>query len=163
MRDLYEEIKTSVVHRDLDETHFLLWKEACHRFHTSYDSLAFPGGLDRERQLLRARDPQAVEMAVRFLESDPWFFRSGYIKEELLEHLRRAVLTDDQQERLRTVILDRIEGAGRREFRRYCLLARLLDAPIFREAVQKRSESPNPRISRQACWVLTALNHGAKP
>jgi hypothetical protein len=157
LRGLKEDIDTSFAQRELDDARRLSWAEACHRFQDSFDKLAFPGGLDREMRMLRKEDPEAVEMAVRFLEADPWFFRSGYIKEELLDRLRQVALTDDQQERLRSVILEQIESGGGREFRRYCHLARLLDAPAFREVVLKLAGSQDSRVARRARWVLTAL------
>ena len=43
-----------------------------------------------------------------FLEVDPYFFRSGYIKADLLRHLKRAPLTRSQEQRLRNVILARL-------------------------------------------------------
>jgi hypothetical protein len=163
LRELKKSIEASVAHRDVDDDHRSSWLEACHRFHESFDKLAFPGGLERQFRLLREHDSDAIEMAIRFLEADPWFFRSGYIKQELIAHLRRVRLTDNQQERLRTVILDRIEGEDRREFRRYCQLARLLETPAFREAVLSRVESRNTRVARHARWVLQALISTAPP
>src|SRR5437868_5972807 len=49
--------------------------------------LAFPGGLGHELRLLENGDLRAIELAVCFLEADPWFFRSGYIKADLIKQL----------------------------------------------------------------------------
>src|SRR5215510_12924186 len=87
LRELMKAIKVSFVNRERDEDHYELWTLACQQFHSSYDQLAFPGGLEHQLNSLKQEDAQAVEMAVRFLEADPWFFRSGYIKEELLRSL----------------------------------------------------------------------------
>jgi len=81
------------------------WKEAARVFHESYDRLAFPGGIAREFELLKAGEPTAIEMAVCFLEADPWYFRSGYHKADFLRLLRKHPLSDDQCARLRDVIL----------------------------------------------------------
>ena len=40
--------------------------------------LNMPGGIAREFESLKAGDPRAIEMAVRFLEAAPWYFRAGY-------------------------------------------------------------------------------------
>ena len=68
-----------------------------------YDQLAFPGGLTKQFELLEAGDPEAIEMAVRYLEADPWYFRSGYYKADMLRFLRKHPLSDDQSARLRAL------------------------------------------------------------
>ena len=50
-----------------------IWKEAARSFTSAFDTLAFPGGLEKAMAALKARDPGTLEMAVRFLEADPWF------------------------------------------------------------------------------------------
>lgn len=157
LRALKHDIDVAFTHRHLDEEHRSLWATACQRFHASFEELAFPGGLNKQLQHLRKGEEEAVEMAVRFLEVNPWFFRSGYIKEELLRLIKQASLSDDQQERLRSVILARIEGGGGREFRRYSRLARKLSVPKFREAVLKLLQSDDPQVARRARWVLSSL------
>ena len=157
LRELKEAIDTSVVDRDLNEEHHQKWALACERFHSSFDGLAFPGGLAKELDLLRAGDEQAIEMAVRFLEADPFFFRSGYIKAELLRAMRRVQLSDNQKERLRSVIVERIRSGGRREFREYCRLARSLVNSEFRQMVKKEMASTDHSVSRRARWIEQAL------
>jgi len=157
LRELNEQIEQSFAQRDLDEKHRASWMQACARFHSSFDQLAFPGGLQRQLDRMSHSDPEAIELAVRFLEADPWFFRSGYIKEQLLRILRRVVLTEDQQARLRAVILHHVEIDGRREFRRYCQLARVLNEPSFRKAVVMHLESDNGRVVSRARLLLRCL------
>lgn len=157
LRALKDEIDITFVDRDRDETHYRRWSDACQRFHSSFDRLAFPGGLDQELSLLKSGDLQAVEMAVRYLEADPWFFRSGYIKEELLKGIKRVTLTEDQCERLRAVILERINKGSGREFRRYCRLAKTLMTTAFSRQVREAMMSPDANISRRASWVMSSL------
>ena len=71
LRELHKAIDATYVDRQVDETHYQAWADAGQCFHSSYDQLAFPGGLEREMDLLESRDAQAIEMAVRFLEADP--------------------------------------------------------------------------------------------
>jgi hypothetical protein len=47
-------------------------------FLDGFDTLAFPGGLQRGLERLKEHDPEAIEMAIQFLKEGPWFFRSGY-------------------------------------------------------------------------------------
>jgi hypothetical protein len=42
---------------------------------------AYPPGFWELVGLLRYGDPRGLEQAIRFLEADPWFFRSGYTKD----------------------------------------------------------------------------------
>ncbi len=157
LRKLKGDIETAFTHRDLDETHRSLWIEACRSFHASFDPLAFPGGLDRELMLLKTGDQEAVEMAIRFLEANPWFFRSGYIKEELLRRLCHADLANTQKDRLRVVISARIDHGAGREFRRYGQLARTLYTQPFHEAVHQRSESADGQVASRAGLVLQIM------
>src|SRR5512133_3867405 len=86
------------------------WSQASKVFFEQYDQLAFPGGLHREFELLRSADENAIEMAISFLEADPWYFRSGYYKEDMLRLLRKVPLTDEQRSRMRDLILKRVRG-----------------------------------------------------
>jgi hypothetical protein len=97
---------------------------------------------------------------VAFLEVDPIFFRSGYIKADILRRLKRSPLSADQKARLRVMILGRVEGSDTREFRHYCQLARTIADKDFHSAIASRLESSDQRIARHAKWVIDALeNH----
>lgn len=157
LRALKNQIDAAFTNRQRDESHYGEWADACQRFHLSFDRLAFPGGLERELTLLKCGDAQAVEMAVRYLEADPWYFRSGYIKEQLLKELKGTALREDQRHRLRAVILERINKGCGREFRRYCRLARTLTTTEFAQRVRKAMRSADVNISRRAGWVMTSL------
>ena len=155
---LHNEIEVTFADRHRNEEHYELWAQACQRFHSSYDRLAFPGGLEQELSSLKRGDVQAIEMAVRYLEADPWFFRSGYIKEELLQTLRRVALTENQRERLRVVIVERINKGSGREFRRYCRLAKHLMNSALEDKVRQAMMSNDVNVSRRAGWVMSLLN-----
>ena len=157
LRELYQAIKVTFVDRGLDDRHYQEWVEACECFHASFDQLAFPGGLEREFDLLKHSDAQAVEMAVQYLEADPWYFRSGYIKEQLIQALRKVSLTDAQRERLREVVIERIKKGSGREFRRYCRLARDLRSAEFVAKIRQAMLSEDANISRRAGWVMSSL------
>ena len=99
---------------------------------------------------------EAIEIAIQFLEVDPYFFRSGYIKTDLLRRLKRAPLTKSQQQRLRNVILARISGPDRRELRDYCRLAAALATPAFRIELEAMAKAADARTARHARWALAA-------
>lgn len=130
------------------------WEEACLQFHLRYDNLAFPGGLGRAMSLLAKKDPGTIELVVQFLEADPWFFRSGYLKADMIKPLRQASLNGDQRNRLQQVIIARIQGQETpREFRWYCRLAPFVSDQSFEQQVAGFAEAAGSVQSRHALWV----------
>jgi hypothetical protein len=107
---------------------------------------------------LTAEDEIGVEAAVRFLESDPWFQGSGYLKEHFLEELSRLEILARYQGRLRRVVLAAVDREQRREFRRYSRLAPRVSDPEFRTELTTRLKDRNPWVRRHAQWVLAALD-----
>lgn len=120
--------------------------------------LAYPGGLTTGFAALDQGEPHGIELAVEFLESDPWFFRSGYIKADLIRKLKRQVLSESMKCRLREVMLEVVDGRDRREFRDFCALARKIASPDLVDKLNTRLASENRRIKRHARWVLDALH-----
>ncbi len=106
---------------------------------------------------LKQGNPAGLETAVTFLESDPWFFGSGYAKADLIRLINRIELPRVYRKRLQNVVLLTIEKRDRREFRSYCRLAKKVDAPEFRSELLQLLESPTIDIRRRAQWVLKAL------
>lgn len=78
---------------------------------------AYPAGFWEAFDRLPTGDADAIEMATLFLEADPWFDRSGYVKAELIRRLKRLPLPSDIQERLRAVVLEVARMRDRREYR----------------------------------------------
>jgi hypothetical protein len=160
LRDLHDAIHSTVKSRHEGDSQRKRWEDACRKFHESYDQLAFPGGLTEWLGKLKANDPAAIEDAVLFLEVDPFFFRSGYIKESAFERLRWADLDEGHKLRLQQVILARIRDARpKREFRRYCILAPFVADPAFREEVTKIAGSSGAKPKR-AQWVMEHIKQG---
>ncbi len=124
-------------------------------FFAAYDRPAFPGpGLAREFELLAKGDVEAIELAVRFLEANPWYFRSGYHKENIARLLRKQMLSDGQLERLRKVILQRVQGPALREMRAYGRLASKLNTPEFEAELKNLANISDHRTIRNAQMIL---------
>jgi hypothetical protein len=102
-------------------------------------------------------NPAGLETAVNFLDADPWFQRSGYIKAELIRHISRIEIPQAITERLRAVVLAIVDRRDRREFRQYCRLARKVDSPELREELSLRLQDDDPAVRRRARWALDAL------
>lgn len=158
LRELHAAIHATFTHRSESRQRWQAWEDACLKFHNSYDSLAFPGRLGQAMSLLAKNDLTTLEAAVRFLEANPWFFRSGYLKVEMIRHLRQAPLTPEQRIRLQQVIIARIEEMDTpREFRWYCRLAPYVSDSTFEQQVAHRAKSSASMVSKHAQWVLSQL------
>lgn len=155
LRELHDAIHSALRRRSED---FASWEKACRRFHAEYDSLAFPGGIATAFEKLEARDPGTIEQVVQFLEADPFYFRSGYHKVDMIRSLCRMPLSEDQKKRLQQVVLSQIRGKDKREFRAYCRLAKAVADEAFCAAVSKLAGPSNGTIPRHARWVLEHLS-----
>jgi hypothetical protein len=132
-------------------------RAAAFRFREEYDGLAIPGGVRDTLRRLSLHEPRAIETAIQFLEADPWFHRSGYLKQKLCRQVKKAPLTEAQRSRLRQVVLDRVVGRDRREFRSYVQLARVVRDPQLVEQLEGLESLYSRGVSRRARWMLDAL------
>ena len=105
-------------------------------------------------KLIKEGNANAIETAIVFLEADPVFFRSGYLKEELIENLKKVEFTEKQKTGIQNILLRIIDTKYCREFRRYCKLSRKVNTKDFLIELEKRAESANKDISRRAKWML---------
>lgn len=136
----------------------LRWLDAINTFRTAY-ARVYPEALKQvEDGQRRASELNTADM-LDFLEPDPVFFRSGYMKEKLLTELKRRKLDQHEMERLQTIILNVVrKNDHRREFLRYCRAAANVDDERFRAALRALERSDEPHVAQRANWVLAALN-----
>lgn len=148
---LETERKLNQLHRRVHETHSLRhqgntgfrdWEMACREWH-SYQSPLDELWLDAFRQRVRAGEAEALNEAILFLEVDPWFFRSGYLKEKLLQSLKSAPLRERECVRLRNVVWNVAIGRNRREFRNFCSLGARVSSPDFVARLEQVSAEDN--------------------
>jgi len=111
---------------------------------------------------LAAGNARAIETGIAFLEADPWFFRSGYEKQNIIRHLKRAQLDDAQRMRLARVVLHAIDSRDRVEFRHFGRLACGVWSDFLDEEVANRMQSADPGIRRRAIWVAEAAISAGK-
>jgi hypothetical protein len=133
-----------------------VWEKAARVFHKVLREVYPPGFWEAVKQL-KGRDGHGLEPAITFLEIDPWFFRSGYVKADLLRYICRMEIPGIFEQRLREVVLQAIKLRDRREFRYYCRLARKIDSPDLRSAIEPLCQHMDEGIRRRANWVLGAL------
>jgi hypothetical protein len=131
-----------------EKTHGPEHSKACAVFHENYDRLAFPGGLAQAMHLLKEHDSVTIATAIKFLEIDPMFHRSGYIKEDILRYLKKAQLSKSQIETLERLIIRSIYQGGRREFNSYAKLAGALHTKTVLRTIKKRLSGNREQIRR---------------
>ena len=100
------------------------WSKACEKFH-SYVS-PIDHAIDEIYESPALNNKQTLEFVLTFLEIDPMFFRSGYVKEDMIQRLKRTNLTQEQLTRVNSILTDAVENRGHREFKRYCRLAKFM-------------------------------------
>ena len=115
---LHQDIHTTFKNRSKDRE---TWSKACERFNSHVSAMDV--FINRIYDEPIFHDEEILEFGITFLELDPKFFRSGYIKEEILTKLKRSRLSNKQIARLRTVLLNAVENRGSKEFKYYCRLA----------------------------------------
>jgi hypothetical protein len=98
---LHSRIHETVRHRHEGPKKRLEWEQACAEFHKRYSTLAFPGGYEGALARITSGDPNAMEVAICFLECRPYFF--GYMFKDILRRCRRAPLSPQQAARLKTI------------------------------------------------------------
>ncbi|WP_337267481.1 hypothetical protein [Oryzifoliimicrobium ureilyticus] len=121
---------------------------------------AYPADFDRDYNLLKKGDARGAEMAIAFLEADPWFFRSGYMKQRLAHFLKRVRLSKTQVDRLETVLLKIVDERNTHEFRNYCRLARAIATPKLWAQLTERLTDSDPRRRLRAAWMLAVIEQG---
>ena len=135
------------------------WSNACSEFN-SYIS-----PLDSHVEAFYSLSPinsESVEFGVQFLEINPFFFRSGYIKEQILNKLKRVVLTKPQSTRLRKVLKNAVLSCSGREFKRYCRLALVIGNETLIQELTGLSEHQDRKIKSRAVLMLSYLAEQAK-
>jgi len=132
------------------------WHEATVEARTAFQQM-YPESFWHETRALAAGDTAAIEPALTFLESDPWCFRSGYIKAELMRYLSRVPLTAHQQQRGEQILLHLVEVGDRREFGYACRLARAIDSATLRAELKHRLCSSDRSARRRALQMVVSL------
>jgi len=130
------------------------WEDACKAFHCYYEDHFYPGGA-RRWALLKAGDSSEIDTAIAFLCVDPWFFRSGYMKEEIWRVLKRAPLSSKQQRTLEAIAEEYLDKALRREFWTMARYVRIHGSEGFWSRIQTAAMSQAQTFRRtKAEWLL---------
>jgi hypothetical protein len=113
---------------------------------------------------VRSGDRSGLEYAVRFLEADPWCFRSGYVKAQLIPLVAQFELDPAIRERLARTVLSVVDDPRpRREIRRYGILARSVATPALRQQLEQRLAAADRQVRFNAGQVLTRMELAEQP
>jgi hypothetical protein len=154
-------IYETLPHRTKSEAHRREWEDACLAFrayrHPVFD-LMRPDVLEK----IRSGADSWRSAAILFLEVDPWFFRSGYMKQRLLRVLKGATLTTQERQRLDAVFLAVVTSRDRREFREYCRVAAKVGSLTLRRGLVASLSTDDERVRARTTEMLRYLDeHGA--
>lgn len=130
--------------------------ELIERFYNAIEA-AYPPGFWEHYDRLKNGDARGVDMAIDFLEADPWFFRSGYIKANLARFLKHVTLSKQQVRRLEKVLLKIVDERNTQEFRNYCRLACVIATPALIEALKERLTDERVPRRLRATWMLSTI------
>ena len=131
--------------------------EASRRLYHTALGQAYPPGFWEDYERLRAGDPTGLESAVQFLEADPIFFRSGYVKQKLIRAIKTPMLTPEYVERLQQVVLAVVDRRYDRDLGSYRNLAWKVYSPYLRARLEQRVSDGTLSIRSRARWMLEEL------
>lgn len=134
INEMHKNIATTFKKRDENKQ---AWQDACEKYHSLYDSLAFPGGLNQAMILLDKKDLSIVPIAITYLKADPYFHRSGYIKEKIANKLKKFTFNQEQIKDLQDFILDMLSKPSHRESKEYWRLAITVSDNNFLTRIQE--------------------------
>ena len=159
---LREAGKIDSLHKRIHETYLMRnsdhegWSNACKDFHEYVSEIDWY--LDKIDSSRKIADLDMQEFAITFLELDPLFFRSGYIKAGLLKRLKRSDLGRGNRARLQSIVIDAVKNRPRREFREYCRLARAIKTDDFVYTISLIASSATGALKSRAKLALQTIN-----
>ncbi len=131
------------------------YSAACDAMH-SYRSRIDPY-LERAYTEWAYADEELLEFVVCYLEVDPRYFRSGYIKAVLLTRLKRSDPDEARLARIRNMLVDAVERRDVPEFKYYCRLAAVVASAELAARVQRLLDSAEPAPRRCARRMLSYM------
>lgn len=150
---LRAKIEDALPQRAVSEEGFRIWCEACDAWH-SYESILDTFWKPESLQSLEAGDPELLEIALAFVEVDPYYFRSGYLKKRLFRRLKRLKLSNAHRQRLLQGILDAVQSHRGDGWKDFCLLAGSFSDIDFANGVSRFLSDSDPHIAWRAQILL---------
>lgn len=107
IRRLHSKIDETFEVRSKSKEQWKEWEQACSEFHSRYDQLAFPGGLEQGIERIKEGHLPTIQTALTYLENTPYCFRSQYVAKDLKRALNKVELPDRLAEQFNTYKLSK--------------------------------------------------------
>jgi hypothetical protein len=157
LADLDRELRRAYQARDGSAARDEIWakaarafNEGCRSFYEPYEGVV--AGVRKGRA-------DAIDEAVRFLVADPWCFRSGYLKADLMHALANTALPAHAVNPLRDVVVRRITQPQPRLLRYAAQLAANLWSDSFERELQRLRAEGSPADQAAARSVIDGARH----
>lgn len=149
----------AVVNRnDEDDPRTKRWHDAIAAFRAASERVYSDPLQQFDQGIKRVSEIDTVDM-LDFLEADPVFYGSGYMKEKLLRELKRRKMDSREVERIRAIIINIIRTPDHhREFSDYCRVATAVADERFRDEIESLARSRSTPIALRASCALMALD-----
>ena len=152
LNKLHKKVHETFRFRGEGEKGYRAWEEACKLFHEYKSPL--DEYFEKACNCEKFDDKDLLEFVVQFLEVDPWFFRSGYLKEIFLTKIKRSNISVKTKTRLRNILMDAVNKRGAREYKYYCRLAvQVADENII-DFLKEAEKSDGARRKNRALLML---------
>jgi len=145
---LTEEVSRLFLLRDKSSLAWEDWSKACEAWHNYQSPTSFLWTKEFKASI-KENDEMAVSEAILYLEVDPYYFRSGYLKERLLSLLKASKLSQRSKARILHCFGNNLRSAlWRRDTRYYFSLIAKNFTKEFLENYINELNLPNTRKLR---------------
>lgn len=154
---LREQVYATFKLRDRSAEDLAEWSEACKAWHGYSRPVLDTFESTAAMEQLATGDPELLELAICFVEVNPYYFRSGYLKKRLFRRLRGMALSEKARQRIQQGILHAVlshEGAGWKDF---CSLATAFFDANFEHSVTRYVSDEDQQVSRRAKSILAHI------
>lgn len=156
LRRAHQDVHRLWLTRETGEQAWRAWEDSAARFKELVQQFYAP--LETALSSVRRGKPPAVDAALDFLESDPWCFRSGYMKADLMHALANAPWLGAQaRQRAQRVVLHRLLEPEPRLARHAARLAAAVGDDEFDREVRSLGERGSESQRLQVARLLAAV------
>jgi hypothetical protein len=112
------------------------------------------------REGITQHEPMAVDRALDYLEADPYYFWSGYVRSRLARTLgAHGTFDAHQAERARSIVIDTIDGRLHPGNAGVARIAGAVANNALRREVRSRLHHRDPSVGYRALLVVVEIRH----